>query len=97
MKIRTLVVAAAIACAPLAAQAEITGIGKHTNIVKNINTPQRGSTMKSVLKRYGQAHRTSSSTGQVTSKKPRITRWEYPGFTVYFEKRHVLHTVVHPR
>ena len=26
--------------------------------------------------------------------KPPITRWEYPGFVVYFEQDHVIHSVV---
>ena len=25
--------------------------------------------------------------------EPPITRWEYPGFTVYFERQYVIHTV----
>jgi hypothetical protein len=26
--------------------------------------------------------------------KPPISRWEYPGFIVYFESDHVIHSVV---
>ena len=26
--------------------------------------------------------------------KPPISRWEYPGFVVYFEAEHVIHSVV---
>ena len=26
--------------------------------------------------------------------KPPISRWEYPGFIVYFEHEHVIHSVV---
>jgi len=26
--------------------------------------------------------------------KPPISRWEYPGFVVYFEHEHVIHSVV---
>ncbi|MCK5813705.1 MAG: hypothetical protein KAH03_05580 [Cocleimonas sp.] len=51
--------------------------------------------MKKVLKHYGKAKRITRSKGRVSKKWPRITRWEYGRFTVYFEKHTVLHTVIH--
>ncbi len=77
--------------------ADILSVGHHASIAKNANTPKRGSTMKHVRLRYGKAKRISRSKGKVTNKNPRITRWEYGNFTVYFEKHRVLHTVVHHR
>jgi hypothetical protein len=41
----------------------------------------------------------STKFGTPTSKvpavgRPPISRWEYPGFVVYFENDHVIHSVV---
>lgn len=53
--------------------------------------PHRGMTMGQVLKRFGQP---SQRIAPVDN--PPITRWVYPHYTVYFEDRYVIHTVVHP-
>lgn len=97
MKIKTLILATSIMLAPLMTHADVLKVGHHTTVAKNITTPKRGNTMKSVRSRYGKAKRISRSKGRATAKHPRITRWEYGKFTVYFEKYRVLHTVVHLR
>ena len=97
MKIKTLILATSIMLTPLMTHADILKIGHHISVAKNAVTPKRGNTMKNVSSRYGKAKHISSSKGKVTAKHPRITRWEYSNFTVYFEKQHVLHTVVHTR
>ncbi|AOU98014.1 hypothetical protein BI364_08615 [Acidihalobacter yilgarnensis] len=53
--------------------------------------PHRGMTMQQVLKRFGQP-----TQRLVPIDTPPITRWVYPKYTVYFEDRYVIHTVVHP-
>jgi hypothetical protein len=51
--------------------------------------PTRGTTMATVEQRFG------TPTDKLTAiGEPPITRWEYPGYTVFFEYEHVLHTVV---
>lgn len=50
--------------------------------------PARGMTMDSVTARWGQPTAKVDAIGQ-----PPISRWEYPGFTVFFEYRHVVHAV----
>lgn len=50
--------------------------------------PARGMTMGTVERRWGAPERRSAAVGQ-----PPITRWEYPGFTVFFEYQHVVHAV----
>jgi hypothetical protein len=52
--------------------------------------PHRGMTMQQVTKRWGEPAQKVDAVG-----KPPITRWEYDGFTVYFEHEHVVHTVLH--
>lgn len=50
--------------------------------------PSRGMTMGTVERRWGAPESRSAAVGQ-----PPITRWEYPGFTVFFEYQHVVHAV----
>jgi hypothetical protein len=51
--------------------------------------PQRGMTMDKVSAQWGAPLAKDRAVGQ-----PPITRWEYGGFTVFFEYSHVIHTVV---
>jgi hypothetical protein len=53
------------------------------------NQPARGMSMAKVEATFGEpTHRV------VAVGNPPITRWEYPGFVVYFEHNLVLHSVV---
>ena len=44
---------------------------------------------------FGQAQKVTVSKGKVTRRNPKITRWNYGSFSVFFESNHVVHTVVH--
>jgi hypothetical protein len=50
--------------------------------------PARGMSMERVEAAYGAPTRRVPAVGE-----PPITRWEYPGFVVYFEHQTVLHAV----
>ena len=50
--------------------------------------PARGATMDAVQQLLGSPLRKADPVGE-----PPITRWEYPGFIVYFEYQRVIHTV----
>lgn len=50
--------------------------------------PRTGSSMAAVEARFGAPASRSAAVGQ-----PPITRWDYPGFVVYFEHDHVIHAV----
>ena len=52
------------------------------------NLPSRGMSMQQVEKLYGSPANRRAPVGD-----PPITRWEYAGFIVYFEYRHVIHSV----
>lgn len=56
--------------------------------------PSRGMSMKTVKAQYGEPQSVRQSAGPVKKQWPRITVWHYHGFSVYFERRTVLHTVV---
>lgn len=53
------------------------------------SVPTRGMTMAQVKDRFGPPQRVRAPVGQ-----PPITRWYYPGFTVYFERNLTLDTVI---
>jgi hypothetical protein len=55
----------------------------------NLDRPGRGTTMHAVEQRFGQPAQRHATVGQ-----PPITRWDYPGFSVFFEKDRVIHSVV---
>lgn len=50
--------------------------------------PRRGASMERVRERFGAPADTRDAVGE-----PPITRWEYDGFTVFFEYDHVIHAV----
>lgn len=55
----------------------------------DVATPVRGMTMEQVATKFGTPVTKVPAVG-----KPPISRWEYPGFIVYFEADHVIHSVV---
>jgi hypothetical protein len=56
--------------------------------------PQRGLTMAQVEKRYGAPLEKLPVRGGDTPKHPPINRWRYAGYTVYFERNIVIHSVL---
>ena len=55
----------------------------------DIATPTRGMSMDEVAAKFGAPVSKVAAVGQ-----PPISRWEYPGFVVYFERERVVHSVV---
>jgi hypothetical protein len=53
------------------------------------NQPPRGMSMERVEAAFGAPSNRTAAVGN-----PPITRWEYPGFVVFFEHNIVLHSVV---
>jgi len=54
----------------------------------SVAKPNRGMTMETVEAQFGHPSNKRAAVGQ-----PPITRWDYPGFSVFFEHQIVLHTV----
>jgi hypothetical protein len=54
--------------------------------------PTRGLSMQQVQARFGEPLSKRSAVGE-----PPITRWSYPGYTVYFEHQYVIHSVIKQR
>lgn len=59
-----------------------------------MNLPRRGLTMAQVERRFGAPMRKLAPRGGDTRKHPVINRWEYSKFIVYFERNHVIHSVL---
>ena len=75
--------------AATAARAETIVVDDQVQLRESgVDTPKRGSSMKSVEARFGAPASRHAAIG-----KPPITRWDYPGFSVYFEYEHVVHSV----
>jgi hypothetical protein len=58
-------------------------------VVEKPEQPVRGMSQSTVLQRFGEPLNRHPTVG-----KPPITRWDYDGFSVVFEGRHVIHTIV---
>lgn len=74
---------------PLAAETLLVGDQVQVRPA-TIELPKRGETMTAVEARFGAPRARHAAVGQ-----PPITRWDYEGFSVYFEHRHVVHAVAH--
>jgi len=88
MRYRYLLLAAVLASGLAGAEtiAVDSGIAvKESDVV----TPARGMSMDQVATKFGAPVTKVPAVG-----KPPISRWEYPGFVVYFEADRVIHSVV---
>jgi hypothetical protein len=88
MRYRNLLLAAVLAGG--AAGAETIAVDNGIAVKEtDVATPTRGMTMDQVATKFGTPVTRVPAVG-----KPPISRWEYPGFIVYFEAEHVIHAVV---
>ena len=79
----------------MTAQADILSIGPNAKVLQKANMPKQGDNMNTVSVKFGTAKRVKVSSGKITKHNPKITRWDYSGFSVYFENSHVIHSVIH--
>lgn len=56
--------------------------------------PQRGSSQSAVLKHFGEPQTRHATVGGGSAQQPPITRWDYAGYSVFFENSHVVDVVV---
>jgi hypothetical protein len=88
MRYRILLLAAVLASG--LAGAETVAIDNGIAVKEtDVATPTRGMTMDQVASKFG-----APATKVPAVGTPPISRWEYPGFVVYFEHEHVIHSVV---
>jgi hypothetical protein len=60
--------------------------------------PVKGQKMAAVVKQFGEPATKHAAVGGDAPRHPRITRWDYSGFSVFFEHGHVIDAVTpdHP-
>jgi hypothetical protein len=88
MRYRYLLLAAVLATG--FARAETIAVDSGIAVKESdVATPARGMSMDQVAAKFGVPVTKVPAIG-----KPPISRWEYPGFVVYFEADHVIHSVV---
>jgi len=59
-----------------------------------VETPKRGLTMADVEKHFGAPATRHPAVGGGSPHRPPITRWDYSGFSVFFESDRVIDSVV---
>lgn len=62
----------------------------------NRDLPRNGLSMQAVETRYGAPKIKHDPRGADTDVHPRITRWEYEHYSVYFERELVIESALHP-
>ena len=64
----------------------------------SVERPARGATMSAVEQKFGAPAQKHAAVGGCNGanpcKTPPITRWDYAGFSVFFENEHVIESVV---
>lgn len=78
-----------LSTAAILAGAALPGIAAEAPPAPAGDRPERGMRMNAVEARYGAPATRYPAVGQ-----PPITRWDYPGFVIYFENDLVLHAVI---
>jgi hypothetical protein len=90
MKVRYVIAALGGLLSAGAASAETVVVDDHVAVRDSaVPRPERGATMASVERKFGDPVSKHPTVGA-----PPITRWDYPSFSVFFERDRVIHAVV---
>lgn len=97
-RIATSLIAATLAFAatPLLLPASAHAESLRTKVQQEhaMNMPKRGMTMDQVRHKYGTPIKVLATRGGSSKYQPPIHRWEYSQYIVYFEYKHVIHSVI---
>ena len=80
--------------AAVSAHADTFDVRKNAERGTRSDLPQRGMSMAQVERRYGAPVDKLPTAGGDAPRHPPINRWRYNGYTVYFERSRVIHSVV---
>jgi len=98
MKLRFVLVSApllaTVLVAATAAHADTFDVRSNAAHGHRSDVPTRGMSMAQVEQAYGAPVDKLPTAGGDTARHPPINRWRYNGFTVYFERSRVIHSVV---
>jgi hypothetical protein len=85
---------ATVLMAATAAHADTFDVRSNAAHGHRSDVPQRGMTMAQVEQAYGAPVDKLPTAGGDAPRHPPINRWRYNGYTVYFERNRVIHSVV---
>ena len=85
---------ATILMAATSAHADTFDVRKNAAMGNRSDLPRRGLSMAEVEQRYGAPVEKLPTAGGDAPRHPPINRWRYNGYTVYFERNRVIHSVV---
>jgi hypothetical protein len=85
---------ATILLAATSVHADTFDVRKNAAIGTRSDLPRRGLSMTQVEQRYGAPVEKLPTAGGDAPRHPPINRWRYNGYTVYFERNRVIHSVV---
>ena len=95
MQIRILAAALCGCALASAAVAETLVVNDAVQVRESqLERPKRGLTMNEVEKHFGAPATRHPTVGGASPQQPPITRWDYNGFSVFFERDRVVHSVV---
>jgi hypothetical protein len=95
MQTRILVVLLGGLAAAGSATAETIVVNDQVQVRESrVDVPKRGLTMDDVQKQFGAPVTRHPAVGGGSPQRPPITRWDYNGFSVFFEKDRVIDSVV---
>jgi hypothetical protein len=78
-----------------AAMAETLVVNDEVQVRESqVDRPKRGLTMDEVEKHFGAPTTRHAAVGGSSPQQPPITRWDYNGFSVFFERDRVIDSVV---
>lgn len=96
---RTSLLAAALILSSLAlpAAAEVLSLSPANGAPAPVNLPQRGASQTEVAQAFGAPQTRHAPVGGGSPQQPPITRWDYAGYSVFFERDKVIDVVVKDR
>jgi hypothetical protein len=95
MQIRILTALLCACAATSAALAETIVVNDQVQVRQSqVAGPKRGTTMSEVEKQFGAPVTRHATVGGASAQQPPITRWDYNGFSVIFERDRVIDSVV---
>ena len=93
MRMTFLALALLLPVLPLAVQADVIEMPESASAAPVVK-PAKGMTMKVVVQQFGSPTTKHRAVGGGSKRQPPITRWDYAGFSVFFENSHVVDAVV---
>ncbi len=96
MKLKFVLGAAPLLAALLASavHADTFDVRKNADRSNRADVPRRGMSMAQVERLFGAPIDKMPTAGGDAPRHPPINRWRYNGYTVYFERDRVIHSVV---